>query len=82
MNDAHEQMSQKFARGSRVRVSATGGWKQSFCGAVRADPESTVTLKGAAFIHWVEFDEPQECVDGSDQYITAQILGCYLEAAS
>jgi hypothetical protein len=82
MSHEHNQKKLHFPKGSRVRVSESGGWKQAFTGTVRADPEPTVTLLGANYIHWVEFDEPQECIDGSDLYVKGQILGSYLEDAS
>ncbi|MDB5812144.1 MAG: hypothetical protein JWN94_4266 [Betaproteobacteria bacterium] len=72
----------RFPSGSRVRVLTSGGWKQSSTGTVVDDPEATVTLKGETFIHWVQFDEPQEDINGPDRYRNAQILGEYLEAAT
>jgi hypothetical protein len=71
----------RFTAGSRVRVLTAGGWKRSCTGTVVDEPESTETLLGPTFIHWVEFDEPQEDINGPDQYRKAQILGEYLESA-
>ena len=71
----------RFAAGSRVRVLTAGGWKRSCSGTVVDEPEATETLLGPTFIHWIEFDEPQEDINGSDQYWKAQILGEYLESA-
>jgi hypothetical protein len=71
----------RFPAGSRVRVLTTGGWKHSALGTVVGEPEPTETLLGPTFIHWVQFDEPQEDINGPDRYYKAQILGQYLEAA-
>jgi hypothetical protein len=72
----------KFPPGSRVRVLTSGGWKRSFLGTVVGEPEPTTTLLGDTFIHWVQFDEHQEDINGPDRYYKAQILGFYLEAAT
>ena len=79
MSSPHNQKPLQFSKGSRVRVSIAGGWKQSFTGTVTADPEATNTLLGDTYIHWVEFDQPQEDINGPDLYRKAQILGYYLE---
>ncbi len=71
-----------FPAGSRVRVLTSGGWKQSFSGTVVGEPEATTTLQGPTFVHWVQFDEAQEDINGPDRYRKAQILGEFLEAAT
>jgi len=63
----------------RVSVSPLGGWKNSCRGTVVSEPEPIDTLKGPEYFYWVEFDEPQQTIDGPDLYRKAQILSCYLE---
>ncbi|WP_431095316.1 hypothetical protein [Polaromonas aquatica] len=46
------------------------------------EPEATETLLGVTFVHWVQFDEPQEDINGPDKYRKAQILGEYLDNSS
>jgi hypothetical protein len=70
-----------FSIGARVAVAPSERWKQSFMGTVCDGPESVDTLKGPEYFYWVEFDEPQEDVNGPDRYRKAQILSCYLEHA-
>ena len=71
----------EFARGDRVLVSAEGGWKESALGVICDGPEPVDTLKGPEYFYWVQFDEPQEDINGPDRYRKAQILSCYLEAS-
>ena len=82
MSATSNQKQLQFASGSRVRVLKAGGWKRSFTGTVVNEPDPTETLLGPTFVHWVEFDEPQEDINGPDVYRKAQILGEYLESAS
>ena len=70
-----------FSLGDRVSVSALGGWKNTSAGTVVSEPEPIDTLKGPECYYCVEFDEPQEAVDGDDAYRKAQILSCYLDRA-
>lgn len=72
----------RFPAGSRVRVLTSGGWKRSSVGTVMDEPEATETLLGVTFVHWVQFDEPQEDINGPDKYRKAQILGEYLDNSS
>ena len=68
-----------FALRDRVLVSSSGGWKKTSAGTIVSVPEPIDTLKGPECYYWVEFDEPQEAVDGDDAYRKAQILSCYLD---
>jgi hypothetical protein len=71
----------RFPAGPRVRVLPTGGWKQAALGTVVGEPEPTETLLGPTFIHWVQFDEPQEDINGPDRCRKAQVSGQYLDSA-
>lgn len=71
----------QFAINEQVVVLAAGGWKKSSRGTVCGGPEPVATLQGPEYFYWVEFDEPQEDINGSDKYRKAQILSCYLERA-
>jgi hypothetical protein len=68
-----------FATRDRVLVSSSGGWKKTSAGTIVGGPEPIDTLKGPECYYWVEFDEPQEAVDGDDAYSKSQILSCYLD---
>jgi hypothetical protein len=70
-----------FALRDRVLVSSSGGWKKSSIATIVSEPEPVDTLKGPEFYYWVDFDEPQETLDGDDVYGKAQILSCYLGRA-
>ena len=72
----------KLEIGNRVEVSSKGGWKNDFFGTVVDGPEPVETLKGTENYYWVEFDEPQEDINGPDQYSKAQILSCYINEAT
>ena len=67
-----------FEIGSRVKVSSRGGWKNDCLGTIAGGPEPVETLQGPENYYWVEFDEPQEDINGPDSYSKAQILSCYL----
>ena len=71
-------LAKNFKLGDRVTVSASGGWKRSFEGAIVGGPESTTTMQGPEDYYWVQFDENRQCVDGDDEYYKAQILSRYL----
>lgn len=68
-----------FALFDRVSVSPLGGWKSTFRGVVVSEPEPVDTVRGPEYFYWVEFDEPQQAIDGADTYRKAQILSCYLD---
>jgi hypothetical protein len=68
-----------FNIGERVSVSTEGGWKKDFTGVIVDGPEAIDTLKGPENFCWVQFDEPQEDINGSDEYYKAQILSCYID---
>ncbi len=70
-----------FCLHDRVSVSSLGGWKKTCAGTVVSEPEPVDTLKGPECLYWVEFDEPQEAIDGDDAYRKAQVLSCYLDRA-
>ena len=47
-----------------------------------SEPEPVDTVRGPEYFYWVEFDEPQQAIDGADTYRKAQILSCYLDRES
>ncbi len=69
-----------FNLGDKVTVSAIGGWKKESTGVVVGGPERIETLQGPENYFWVEFDIPQQAIDGDETYTKAQILSCYLSA--
>ncbi len=67
-----------YESGSRVVVSTQGGWKNNGSGTIVGKAEPVTTLQGDDYYYWVEFDEPQEDINGPDKYYKAQILSRYL----
>jgi len=67
-----------FKLGTRVVVSSEGGWKNDFSGTICSEAEPVETLQGNENFFWVEFEEPQEDINGSEKYTRAQILSCYI----
>jgi hypothetical protein len=78
MNNDTQYPLPEFRIGDRVSVSSRGGWKTTFPGTISRHPEPIRTLQGDEYFHWVAFDQPQACIDGDDEYVEAQVLGCYL----
>ena len=68
----------KYNIGDRVEVSSEGGWKNSFIGTVSSEPQLIYTSMGSDLIYLVEFDEPQQNINGPEDYYKAQILSCYI----
>ena len=69
----------EFALLDRVLVSPLGGWRNACYGMVVSDPEPIDTLRGPEYFYWIQFDKPQQTIDGPDAYRKAQILSCYLD---
>jgi hypothetical protein len=77
-----EQLRRTFQLGSKVVVSAKGGWQRDAMGVVVAGPEPIQTLQGEDFYWWVEFLNPQRDVDNDGPYSKAQVLSRYIENAT
>ncbi|MGH1375180.1 MAG: hypothetical protein ACRBCK_02430 [Alphaproteobacteria bacterium] len=67
-----------FQIGDKVIVSKDGGWKNDCSGVICSAPEPIDTLKGPENFYWVRFDQPEQDVNGDDEYIKAQVLSCYI----
>lgn len=77
-----EQLRKTFTLGSKVVVSAKGGWQNDAIGVVVAGPEPVSTLQGEDFYWWVEFLQPQRDLGNDGPYNKAQILSRYIEDAT
>lgn len=71
-----------FKLNDKVIVSASGGWKRNCKGTICEGPEDVETIPGPEYYYWVEFDEPQEDINGPDKYSKAQILSQYITHAT
>jgi len=68
----------QFNLNDKVLVNSKGGWKRTCVGSICSVAEPVETLQGSEFFYWVEFNEPEEDVNGTDKYSKAQILSQYI----
>ena len=72
------RLMKNFQIGQSVVVSSAGGWKVDAPGTIVAGPEPISTRQGDEYYYWVEFDQPQQDINGPDEYTRAQILSRYI----
>jgi hypothetical protein len=80
MNDPYAvgPLKQSFPVGTRVVVSARGGWRNDSPGAVVAGPDAVQTMQGEDYYYWIQFDDPQRDLDDDGPYVKAQVLSRYM----
>ena len=77
-----KELKKQFKINDRVVVSAEGGWKRNCSGRISGGPEPVETMQGPEYYYWVEFDEPEEDINGPDKYQKAQILSYYINSST
>jgi hypothetical protein len=77
-----DQLQKNFQLGTKVIVSAKGGWQRDAMGTIVAGPEPIKTLQGQDFYWWVEFLIPERDLDNDGPYSKAQILSRYIRNAT
>lgn len=77
-----ESLRKMFQLGTKVVVSARGGWQRDAVGVIVAGPEPVQTLNGEDFYWWVEFSEPERDAGNDGPYSKAQILSHYIVSAT